>query len=162
LSAERILEREQVLAADVDRAFELFADAENLARITPRWLGFRIVTPRPIEMRVGTLIEYRLRLHGVPLRWLTRIEVWEPPHRFVDVQVRGPFASWHHTHRFEPTDEGTRIRDRVRYRQRLGPLGGAAERVLVRRDLERIFDHRHRAIGEVLSANGASGVRPVG
>jgi ligand-binding SRPBCC domain-containing protein len=97
-------------------------------------------------MAAGTLLEYRLRLHGVPLRWLTRIEVWEPPVRFVDVQVRGPYRLWHHTHSFEPAGDGTLMGDRVRYALPLGPLGELAHAVLVRRDLERIFAFRHAAV----------------
>ena len=94
-------------------------------------------------MRAGTLIEYRLRLHRVPVRWLTRIEVWEPPERFVDVQVRGPYRSWHHEHLFTPAGDGTTLmRDRVDYELPLGPLGDLAHTLFVERDLRRIFDHR--------------------
>jgi ligand-binding SRPBCC domain-containing protein len=141
-----VLEREQVLPVGVDEAFAFFGDALNLQRITPAWLHFRVVTPGPIAMAPGTLIEYRLRLHGLPLRWLTRIEAWEPGVRFVDVQLRGPYALWHHTHEFEPRGAGTLMRDRVRYALPLGPLGRAAHAVLVRRDLERIFAFRHATV----------------
>jgi ligand-binding SRPBCC domain-containing protein len=128
--------------------FSFFADALNLERITPPWLGFRVLTPGPIAMARGTLIEYRLKLHGVPIRWLTRIEVWEPPTRFVDLQVRGPYKLWHHTHRFEPVDgsESTLMRDTVRYALPFGPLGELARRAFVARDLQRIFEFRHEAI----------------
>ena len=101
-------------------------------------------------MRAGTLIEYRLRLHGLPVRWLTRISEWVPGERFVDEQVRGPYALWHHTHLFEPDGDGTIVRDRVRYRLPLGPLGAAAHLLLVRRDLERIFDFRQAAVERLL------------
>lgn len=145
------LEREQHVAPPPAEAFELFSDATRLEQITPPWLSFRVETPAPIELRPGTLIEYRLRLHRVPLRWLTRIEVWEPGCRFVDVQVRGPYALWHHTHDFEPgTRGGTVIRDTVRYALPLGPLGAIAHRAFVRRDVERIFDFRRRAIERIL------------
>src|SRR5918997_5030628 len=100
------LERTQRLAAPPGEVFEFFADALNLEAITPAWLSFRVITPGPIEMRPGALIEYRLRLHGVPVRWLTRIEVWEPGRRFVDVQVRGPYRLWHHTPGFEAGRRG--------------------------------------------------------
>jgi ligand-binding SRPBCC domain-containing protein len=147
---EHVLLREQVLPGAPERVFEFFADAANLEQITPGWLGFRIVTPRPIEMAPGTLIEYRLRLHRVPVRWLTRIEKWEPGKRFVDVQVEGPYRLWHHTHSFEPHGQGTRVRDRVRYALPLGPLGELAHRLFVRRDLERIFEFRHASVSKVI------------
>ena len=145
-----LIEREQRLAVPPERAFALFAEAGNLEAITPPWLRFRIVAPGAIEMRQGTVIEYRLTLHRVAIRWLTRIEVWEPPRRFVDLQVRGPYALWEHTHSFEPAGGGTLMRDRVRYRLPWGPLGAFAHLAFVRRDLERIFDYRGEAIGRVL------------
>jgi ligand-binding SRPBCC domain-containing protein len=141
-----VLERSQWLPGAPEDVFGFFADALNLERITPDWLGFRVLTPGPIVMKRGTLIEYRLRLHGVPIRWLTRIEVWEPPVRFVDVQVRGPYRLWHHTHSFERQGDGTRIRDTVRYALPYGPLGELARRVFVARDLARIFDFRQEAV----------------
>jgi hypothetical protein len=144
--AEHTLEREQLLPVGPAEAFEFFADAFNLEAITPPWLGFRIVTPRPIQMRPGTMIEYKLRLHALPLSWLTRIESWEPGSRFVDRQLRGPYSKWHHTHTFEPCERGTIMRDVVRYSLPLGPLGRAARALLVRRDLEHIFDFRRDAV----------------
>ncbi|MGI8440407.1 MAG: SRPBCC family protein [Thermoleophilaceae bacterium] len=133
-----------------DEAFAFFGDAHNLEDITPPWLGFRVVTPRPIAMRPGTLIEYRLRLHGLPLHWRTQVAVWDPPRRFVDVQLRGPYRLWHHTHEFEPEGDGTRMTDVVRYGLPLGPLGEIAQATLVGRDVEAIFDHRARAIPALL------------
>lgn len=127
--------------------FGFFGDARNLEAITPPFLRFRVVTPEPIEMRPGALIRYRLRLHGVPVDWLTAIQAWEPPRRFVDVQVRGPYAFWHHTHAFAPDGRGgTVMRDRVEYALPLGPLGALAHRAFVRRDLERIFAFRAEVV----------------
>ena len=147
-----VLRREQRLPGPPEEVFPFFADAGNLEAITPAWLGFRIVTPRPIDMRAGALIEYRLRLHGVPVSWLTRIESWEPPVRFVDAQLRGPYALWHHTHEFEADgDGGTLMRDTVRYALPLGPVGALAHRALVRRDLAAIFDFRRGAVLASLS-----------
>jgi ligand-binding SRPBCC domain-containing protein len=147
-----ILQREQLLRglapADV---FPFFADARNLEAITPPLLGFRVVTPDPIEMRVGTLIQYRLRLHGVPISWLTSIQAWDPPVRFVDVQVRGPYGLWHHTHTFEEVPGGTLMRDTVRYAIGFGVLGELADRLLVQRDLRTIFDHRAAAVPALLN-----------
>jgi ligand-binding SRPBCC domain-containing protein len=137
-----VLTREQHLPGPPDEVFPFFADAANLEAITPPWLNFHIVTPRPVEMRVGTLIEYRLTLHRVPVAWLTRIEEWVPGQRFVDAQIHGPYKLWHHTHEFAPDGDGTLMRDTVRYALPLGPLGEIARRAFVARDLERIFDYR--------------------
>jgi ligand-binding SRPBCC domain-containing protein len=141
-----VLERSQRLPRPPDDVFPFFADAFNLEAITPAWLHFRVLTPAPVSMAAGARLEYRLRLHGLPLRWLTRIEVWEPPLRFVDVQLRGPYRLWHHTHTFEPDGDGTLMRDRVRYALPLGPVGELAHAALVRRDLERIFAFRHAVV----------------
>lgn len=142
-----LVERRQRVPLAIVQVFAFYGDALNLERITPPWLGFEVTTPRPIEMGVGTLIEYRLKLHRVPVRWRTRIEAWEPPHRFVDAQIRGPYSLWEHTHTFEEDGPGaTIIRDRVRYSIPFGPLGELADRLLVRRDLKRIFDYRREAV----------------
>jgi ligand-binding SRPBCC domain-containing protein len=146
------LTREQRLPGRPEAVFAFFADAGNLEAITPPWLGFSIVTPRPVEMRVGTLIEYRLRLHGLPISWLTRIEDWQPGLRFVDVQLTGPYRLWHHTHEFAPAGaDGTLVRDTVRYALPYGPLGEVARRLLVARDLERIFAFRHAEVARRLT-----------
>ena len=142
--------REQILPGDPDEVFGFFADAFNLEAITPPWLRFRVLTPRPVHMAPGALIQYRLELHRIPIRWLTRIETWVAGERFVDVQVRGPYRLWHHTHTFEAHDGGTLVRDRVRYALPLGPLGELAHRLLVRRDLERIFDFRQASVARML------------
>ena len=151
-----VLRREQRLPGAPAEVFPFFADAANLEAITPDWLGFRIVTPRPIDMRVGALIEYRLRLHGLPVSWLTRIEEWDtdPTHpRFVDMQLSGPYKLWHHTHEFSPDGAGgTLMRDTVRYALPLGPLGEIARRLSVARDLESIFDFRTRRVAELLTS----------
>lgn len=142
------LRREQILPGTPDEVFPFFADAGNLEAITPPYLRFEIVTPRPIAMGEGTLIEYKLRLHGLPISWLTRIEVWEPGVRFVDQQMRGPYALWHHTHDFEPTADGrTLMRDTVRYAIPFGPLGELAHALFVKRDLNRIFNFRTGEVG---------------
>jgi ligand-binding SRPBCC domain-containing protein len=147
-----VLERSQRLPVPADRAFAFFSDARNLEAITPPWLRFRVLTTGPIEMRPDALIDYKLRVHGIPLSWLTRIAVWDPPHRFVDVQLRGPYRLWEHTHTFEPEgDDAVVIRDRVRYALPLGRLGELAHRLLVRRDLDRIFDHRMDVIRRTLA-----------
>ncbi len=125
--------------------FEFHADAGNLQALTPSWLDFTIRTPGPIEMRAGALIEYRLRLRGVPIRWLTRIAEWEPPHHFVDVQLRGPYRLWEHRHEFEEKDGGTEIRDQVRYAV---PFSLLVHGWLVAPDVRRIFTYRHHKLLE--------------
>jgi ligand-binding SRPBCC domain-containing protein len=125
--------------------FAYFSDAANLQAITPPWLHFHILTPLPIAMRAGALIDYRLRVHGVPLRWRTRIAVWEPPFRFVDEQLRGPYRRWVHEHTFEAVDGGTLCRDRVEYDV---PGGRLIERLFVRRDVEQIFAYRRQRLEE--------------
>jgi hypothetical protein len=146
------LNREQLLPVPTGEAFAFFADAPNLEAITPPWLHFRMVTPQPIVMGLGTLIDYRLRLHAVPLRWLTRIELWEPGRGFADVQMRGPYRLWHHTHSFSSRRGGTMMRDVVRYALPFGPLGRVARAALVRRDLDRIFDFRREAVAARLGS----------
>lgn len=125
--------------------FDYFGDAGNLQEITPPWLHFQILTPAPIGMRPGALIEYRLRLHGIPIRWKTEITAWEPPLRFVDEQLSGPYRLWRHEHTFKEIEGGTLAEDRVHY----SVLGGAlANRLLVARDLTKIFRYRHRKLQE--------------
>lgn len=134
------LVRRLEIARPIDEVFAFFADAGNLGRITPPWLHFEILSELPLDMRAGTLIDYRLRLRGVPIRWRSQITAWEPPHRFVDEQRRGPYRSWVHEHRFAPTATGTLVEDEVVYDV---PGGALVNRWLVRPDLERIFDYRH-------------------
>jgi ligand-binding SRPBCC domain-containing protein len=135
----------------VEDVFPFFAEAGNLQRITPPELGFEILTPQPVEMRRGTLLEYRLSLFGVPFHWRTEIAAWDPPHGFIDVQLSGPYAVWEHTHAFAATETGTLIDDQVRYRLPLSPLGDVAY-PLVRRQLGRIFAYRQRAVTAALLA----------
>jgi ligand-binding SRPBCC domain-containing protein len=132
------LTRTQVVPRPVDEAFAFFADPHNLEAITPPWLGFRIVSA-PAELERGALIRYRLRLKGIPVRWLTEIRAWSPPRSFVDVQLRGPYLRWEHAHRLVPVAGGTEIHDHVRYRV---PGGRLVDGRLVRPLLEEIFDYR--------------------
>jgi len=133
--------REMTVPLPRSQVFAFFAEAGNLERLTPPELKFRILTPTPIAMRPGALIDYALSLFGVRFSWRSEITVWEPETRFVDIQVRGPYAEWVHTHTFEDVPGGTRIRDYVRYRLPLAPLGNIALPV-VRVQLRRIFDYR--------------------
>jgi ligand-binding SRPBCC domain-containing protein len=144
-----VLERQQWIDAPLAELFDFFARAENLERITPAWLHFEIRTASPIEMGRDTRIDYRIRLAGMPLRWRTRIEAWEPPSCFVDRQEKGPYRLWMHLHAFEPVGRGVLMTDRVRYALPLGPLGRAAHGLAVRASLAAIFDHRYERIREI-------------
>jgi ligand-binding SRPBCC domain-containing protein len=142
------LRRSQRLPGSPEDVFAFFGDARNLESITPPLLRFRVMEPAHIVMGAGALIRYRLRVHRVPVGWLTAIREWDPPHRFVDEQLHGPYALWHHTHTFEPLpDGGTLMHDEVRYALPFGPLGELARRLFVARDLEAIFDYRADRIG---------------
>ena len=137
---------ELLLPHSRDEIFPFFAEARNLETLTPPWLQFEVVTPQPIVMRAGALIDYRIRVHGLPLRWRTEIVEWNPPHRFVDVQLSGPYKLWHHTHTFEERNDLTLCRDDVRY----WPRGGALiDWLFVRRDVERIFAFRQKKLREL-------------
>ncbi|NBV24454.1 MAG: CDP-paratose 2-epimerase [Proteobacteria bacterium] len=129
--------------------FPFFSDIGNLDAITPPWLHFHIVTPSPVVVTEGAMIDYRLRLHGFPLRWRTRINVWRPPHRFVDEQVRGPYRQWIHEHTFEAHEGGTLARDLVRYAV---PMDWLVHRWLVRPDIERIFQYRTEVLRKHFTA----------
>jgi len=146
-----LLERVQTIPRPIGDVFRFFADAFNLETITPPFLRFRVVTRPPIPMAVGTSIDYRLRLFGMPFRWRTRIERFDPETGFVDVQARGPYRLWHHTHAFEALGAATRMRDRVRYALPLGPLGRVTHALVVRRTLETIFDYRRDRISEIFA-----------
>lgn len=151
------LERSQFVERPLPAVFAFFSDARNLEAVTPPELRFRILTPSPIEMRPGAIIDYELRLHGIPFRWRSEIVAWEEGRRFVDIQRKGPYALWEHTHSFEAADGGTIIHDSVRYRLPFGPLGELAHRARVRRDVERIFDYRQSVIERVLPPGPSTG-----
>lgn len=148
--AEHILTRELTLELPIAEVFDFFADAGNLERITPPELNFQIITPQPINIEKGSLIDYRLKMRGLPMKWRTEISVWEPPFRFVDQQLRGPYSQWIHTHTFtELGPAKTLIEDEVRYRLPFEPLGDIAH-FFVRRELAYIFDYRQNAVANIL------------
>jgi ligand-binding SRPBCC domain-containing protein len=147
-----LLERQQFIPRPLAEVFAFFADAGNLETLTPGNLNFKILTPRPIAMQAGTVIDYQLKLVGVPFKWKTLIETFDPPHRFTDVQSRGPYRLWHHTHEFSAVDGGTLVVDRVRYQLPLGPFGWFANAAFVRRQLKGIFDFRANKLAELFPA----------
>jgi ligand-binding SRPBCC domain-containing protein len=151
-----LLEREQFLPRPIGEVFEFFSDARNLEALTPTWLSFRILTPAPIQMAEGAVLEYELRWRFFGVKWRTEIASWQPPHRFCDVQVKGPYKLWRHTHSFRAVAGGTMMSDRVEYELPFGPLGTLAHALRVRRDLDRIFDYRRSAIIGALEGRTAS------
>lgn len=146
------LHLQQYIDRPLDEVFSFFAEARNLERITPPWLRFEVQGDESIPMTVGTHIDYRLHVHRIPIRWTSRIEEWEPGVSFIDRQVRGPYALWHHRHTFAAEGSGTVVGDEVHYAVPLGRLGELAHPLFVARDLRRIFDYRHAAVPRLLSA----------
>ena len=154
MSFEKVLQVEQKIEMPLAKVFEFFSRAENLQRITPPLLDFKIVSKTPIEMKPGALIDYKLQVHGVPLRWRTLIEEWDPPHKFVDTQLRGPYSLWHHTHEFiELTPNLTLIKDTVRYRLPFGYLGLLVHKLMVQKDIQKIFAFRQSEVPKLLQEN---------
>jgi ligand-binding SRPBCC domain-containing protein len=139
---------EVIIPRPLVEVFPFFSDARNLERLTPGWLKFEVLTPDPIEMAPGTLIDYRLRLRGFPIRWRTEITAWEPPHRFVDEQLRGPYRAWIHEHTFEAQGDQTIARDHVRYDHFGGRL---INKLFVARDVEKIFAYRQQKMLEIFA-----------
>jgi ligand-binding SRPBCC domain-containing protein len=156
VTAEYVIERVQLIERPLGEVFAFFADAYNLERITPTFLHFKVLTPPPIAMQSGALIDYQIRLYGVPMRWRTEIEEFTPGVRFVDRQLKGPYKLWHHTHSFHETKDGTVMIDRVRYQTPYGLFGAMARRMLVTRTLDQIFDYRYRSIAGIFAARRSS------
>jgi ligand-binding SRPBCC domain-containing protein len=144
------LSRTQLVGRPLPEVFAVFSDASNLDALTPPFLRFQILTPMPVELRVGAQLDYQLSLFGVPVRWRTRISDWQPQERFVDEQESGPYAFWRHTHEFEAREGSTLMRDVVDYSEPFGPVGTVAHVLFVRRTLDRIFDFRRDAILRLL------------
>ncbi len=142
-SGDHVLQSRQWVPAPLDAVFDFFSRAENLEALTPALLQFHIVTPQPIPMGDGTVIDYRLRVHGLPIAWRSRIDAWRPPHQFSDTQLKGPYRKWVHLHQFEAHEGGTLIRDHIRYRV---PGGALVHRLFVQPDLRKIFAFRQEKI----------------
>jgi len=151
--SEHIINFSQTLPLPREEVFAFYCDAANLGRITPPELEFKIITPLPIAMHQGSLIEYRLQLFGVPFHWVTEIREWNPPNSFVDAQKKGPFREWIHRHTFRETKGGTSIEDEVRYRLPGFPVGEAAF-PLMKKELDRIFTYRQEMVRALLVHSG--------
>jgi len=132
--------------------FPFFGDAHNLEKITPSLLNFKVLTPGAIDMKPGTLIDYKLKVRGIPIRWTTRIADWQPHTRFRDEQLKGPYRQWIHTHTFTPEDGGTRCDDLVEYAPPGGPLAPLINRLVVQRDVEKIFAYRAKVLAEMFGS----------
>lgn len=147
--SEHILERTQIIKRPREEVFDFFADAVNLEEITPPELNFKIITAQPIDIKKGCLIDYQLKLRGIPIKWKTEITEWNPPFSFVDTALKSPYKQWIHRHTFEENDAGeTVMKDIVRYRLPLEPLGDLAH-FIVKRELKYIFDYRYKVIEEI-------------
>ncbi|OGB65303.1 MAG: hypothetical protein A2Y94_01305 [Caldithrix sp. RBG_13_44_9] len=133
----------------IEEIFQFFSNAENLSRVTPPHLKFEILTSLPIEMKKGTLIEYRLKIHHLPVYWQTEITVWEPPFRFVDVQLKGPYRKWVHEHKFEKMRAGTQMTDLVEYALPGGPFAPIINKIFVGKDIKKIFSFRGNIFREI-------------
>jgi ligand-binding SRPBCC domain-containing protein len=153
-----ILEQMQFVAAAPEEVFAFFSDPANLARITPPWLTFRI-HDAPSRLEAGSRLEYRIRWGLVTLPWVTRITRWNPPEDFQDVQEKGPYRTWIHTHHFTPTERGVHVEDRVEYALPLGFLGRTVHRLRVRRQLEDIFAHRRTSIERIFTGSPRAAAR---
>ena len=140
----------------LEQVFSFFSDAMELERITPEFLQFKVLTPGPIDIQQGTLIDYRLKLHGIPIKWRTEICVWEAPFRFVDQQLNGPYKRWYHEHTFEEIDGKTKVCDNVHYIPRGGSL---IHKFLVKPDLEKIFRFRQDRLREIFNEKQARASR---
>lgn len=143
---EFLYKAETLLKSSKTDVFAFFSDAQNLEKITPPWLEFKIISISTPTIEKGTLLDYALKIHGIPVRWTTLIEEWNPPHFFVDRQLKGPYSLWHHTHRFVDEGDKTRMIDEIRYQLPLGLLGEIFAGWLVHRDIRRIFDYRKQMI----------------
>ncbi|MEZ4586864.1 MAG: SRPBCC family protein [Gemmatimonadales bacterium] len=153
--SDHVLERRQLVPGQIERVFEFFEDPYNLERITPPWLRFEVREASDARVREGTRIRYRLSWQGIPMRWESVITDYRDNREFVDEMTTGPYARWHHRHLFTPVEGGVEMRDVVSYRLPLGPIGALAHSLVVRRQLDAIFDYRRRAVAEVFGAGPA-------
>ena len=143
------LEAKQLIHKPLEEVFGFFSRPENLVKITPAKLHFKILTPSPLEMKQGALIDYTIKMFKVPIHWRTLITTYEPPFRFVDVQIKGPYSFWHHTHIFKEVSDGVEIYDEVHYSIPFGLLGKILHTLWIKKDLNNIFEHRRGVIEDL-------------
>ena len=144
----------QVINKPIEDVFVFFSKPENLAVITPKKLGFKILTPTPIKMNKGCLIDYLIHLMGIPVHWRTIITDYDPPHMFIDQQLKGPYSLWHHTHTFKKIENGVEIKDRIIYSIPLGWMGQLLHKFWIKKDLNNIFSHRKKVISDLFMNDG--------
>jgi len=150
-----ILKRQVNIEQPLQKVFDFFSKAQNLEILTPNWLKFKILTHPPIEMKKGALIDYQIKLFGLPMNWKTEISEWQPPHFFIDTQLKGPYTKWVHKHHFKEVENGTEITDIVNYQLPGGLLAPAAHSLIVKHQLKSIFDFRTRIIKEYFDSADA-------
>lgn len=148
---ERVYRKSDWVPAPIEKVFAFFSDAQNLERMTPPWLRFKILSQSTPQIQLGTEFEYSLRIKGVPVRWRSRIDEWAPNQSFVDIQLKGPYAKWHHTHTFRTENGGTRMEDIVLYRLPFGLMGDALMGWYVSRDVKEIFEYRAKIMDQIFS-----------
>ena len=147
------LKKEQIIPRNILDVFDFFSKPENLSVITPSKMGFKILTPSPIEMKEGALIDYTVKIIGLPIRWTTLITKYDPPNLFIDQQLKGPYSMWHHTHNFKKlNDNETLIEDIVVYSVPYSFIGGLIHSLYIKRDLEKIFSYRSKKIKEIFNS----------
>ncbi|MEY5046665.1 MAG: hypothetical protein RLZZ175_24 [Bacteroidota bacterium] len=144
-----IFEKTTVINRPLSEVFEFFSKAENLEKLTPSFLNFKILTPQPIAMYAGTLIDYQIKLNGIPFKWRTKITHWEPPYKFRDEQLKGPYKQWIHTHTFEEKDGKTHMTDRIEYLSPGWFLEPLIDKLYIRGNVEKIFNHRELVLDEI-------------
>jgi ligand-binding SRPBCC domain-containing protein len=149
-------ETQTILNKPIQEVFPFFANAENLDKVTPPWLKFEILTPMPIEMKIGTQVDYRLRLHGIPIRWRSEITEWDPPHKFTDIQIKGPYQFWKHKHLFSADSNRTKMVDRIQYRIPGWIFSPIVHSLFVKHDLDKIFAFREKTFLKIFSFQHAS------
>ena len=149
--------KSQFIDKPINEVFSFFEKPENLQEITPLYLNFKIITPSPIKMEVGQIISYNIKLRGIPIKWNSLISSYDPPNSFIDQQIKGPYAIWHHTHRFKEQDGGTLIEDEVKYAIPFGIVGRILNYLFIKNDLKKIFQYREERIALIFKNNNIEG-----